>query len=149
MVARKKRTYPEEELQMALVHWFGLAYPEIAMDLHHSPNGGSRSAKECIDKWGRPRRFSPEGARFKKLGVKEGWLDLQLPIPSPPYHGFFLELKAPGKKIDPVKDVEQIRRIERLRDYGHFATWTSDFEVAMMMFVKYLLPLNLKPRVKI
>ena len=56
--------------------------------LHHSPNGGRRSARE--------------GARFKALGVLPGWPDLTLIWEHPTSAGSitaFLELKAGRNKL--------------------------------------------------
>lgn len=133
-MTKPKRKTPETDLQIAIVQWFEWAYPELADDLHHSPNGGLRTKSEA--------------ARFKQMGVRKGWLDLQLPIPAGRYHGFFLEVKAPNTKPDPKKDAEQIKRIQRLRRYGNFADWVNDFEIATTLITNYLSYLNIKPRVR-
>lgn len=52
----------------------------IADYLHHSPNGGARTARE--------------GKKFKQMGTLAGFPDLFLFIPRDDYHGLFIELKA-------------------------------------------------------
>ncbi len=70
----------EDSLQMACVRWFSLQYPDLAILLHHSPNGGKRNAAEA--------------ARFKAMGVRAGFPDLVLMIARGPYHGLMVELKT-------------------------------------------------------
>lgn len=48
--------------------------------VHHSPNGGARSARE--------------GARMKQAGTRRGFPDLVLPVPSKGMRGLAIELKA-------------------------------------------------------
>lgn len=61
--------------------------------LHHSPNGGKRNAREA--------------ARFKRMGVRAGFPDLQLLIASQGYIGLFLELKAgKGTQTDSQKQYQ-------------------------------------------
>lgn len=72
----------EEREQARLVKWSHLSavravMPELAR-LHHSPNGGQRSA------------FT--GAQMKALGTKPGWPDLVLPMRD---GGVAIEMKRP------------------------------------------------------
>lgn len=59
--------YREEKLQEACVRWFDLAHGEFRLLLHHSPNGGARTAYE--------------GAAFKRMGTRAGFPDLILLVP--------------------------------------------------------------------
>ena len=59
--------YREESLQINCVRWFGMQYPERALQLHHSPNGGYKTAYE--------------GAVFKRMGTRAGFPDLILLLP--------------------------------------------------------------------
>lgn len=43
--------------------------------VHHSPNGGARTWKKDA----RGNRYSPEGQRMKRMGVRDGFPDLILP----------------------------------------------------------------------
>ena len=56
---------------------------------HHSPNGEKRSLHV--------------GAKLKRMGVKPGWPDFELPFPTPHYHGLFVELKALDGHLSPVQ----------------------------------------------
>lgn len=78
---RRKPSHKEDDLQIACVKWFKYQYPNIL--IHHSPNGG--------------RRNLIEAKRFKDMGVKSGFPDLFIAMPSGAYHGLFCELKD-GKK---------------------------------------------------
>lgn len=81
----------EDNEQKAIITWarwqpvalIGLA-GVIADYLHHSPNGGARTARE--------------GKKFKQMGTLSGFPDLFLFIPRGGYHGLFIELKTPKGK---------------------------------------------------
>lgn len=97
----------EENLQMLCVEWFEMQYPGIAEDLHHSPNGGKRNAREA--------------ARFKRMGTKPGYPDLFLSIPmrknfrtTECWHGLYIEMKSP----DGTTSEKQKRMQERLKKKG-------------------------------
>lgn len=72
--------HEEEDTQIQCVQWFELAYPRLALLLNHSPNGGKRAIREA--------------ARFKAMGTRAGYPDLQLNFPSANYHGLFIEMKS-------------------------------------------------------
>lgn len=70
----------EDNIQIACVRWFGLQFPDLALLLHHSPNGGKRNAREA--------------ARFKTMGTRAGFPDLILLFPSSGFHGLLIEMKT-------------------------------------------------------
>lgn len=70
----------EDSLQKACVQWFGLQYPEHALLLHHSPNGGFRNPVEA--------------AKFKSMGTRAGFPDLILLLPSGGHPFLSVELKT-------------------------------------------------------
>lgn len=72
--------HEEESLQMACVKWFDIQYRHIRDYLHHSPNGG--------------RRNRIEAARFKAMGVRAGFPDLILMIPSGGHPFLAIEMKS-------------------------------------------------------
>src|SRR5690348_2154405 len=79
-----KRRYVEDNLvQRPLVKRARL-HPICKEHLFHIPNGGKMSLQA--------------GERMRARGVLPGVSDLLLAYPIKPYAGFFLELKAPGKK---------------------------------------------------
>lgn len=73
----------EDNIQIACVRWFGLQFPDLALLLHHSPNGGKRNAREA--------------ARFKTMGTRAGFPDLILLYPSSGFHGLLVEMKTEDK----------------------------------------------------
>ena len=86
--------HTEEDIQIACVKFFELQYPQYALSLHHSPNGGYRNAREA--------------ARFKRMGTRAGFPDLFLAIPSDPYHGLFIEMKTEiGRQSPAQKNFEK------------------------------------------
>lgn len=73
----------EALIQEACVFWFSYTYPEWALLLHHSPNGGKRNAKEA--------------AKFKKMGTRAGFPDLIFLLPNGTYHYLAIEMKTEEK----------------------------------------------------
>lgn len=57
--------------------------------LHAIPNGGTRG--------GDKRSAMIAGANMKAEGTKTGVSDIMLPVARQGYHGFYIEMKAPGK----------------------------------------------------
>lgn len=90
---KKKHGHEEEDLQIACVKWFSLQYRKYAMLLHHSPNGGTRRITEA--------------KRFKAMGTKAGFPDLQLCLPNKEYHGLFIELKSRTGRQEPSQKAMQ------------------------------------------
>lgn len=86
--------YTEEKMQEWCVKWFTLAYPEHALLLHHSPNGGARTAYE--------------GAAFKRMGTRAGFPDLVLMLPRGGYPYLCIEMKSKeGRQSDTQRNYQQ------------------------------------------
>lgn len=88
--ARKKPGHQEEDLQKQCCQWYDLQWgnrqingEKIRRLLHHSPNGGKRSAREA--------------ARFKAMGTRAGFPDLWLGIPVDGCPYLCIELKTLNK----------------------------------------------------
>lgn len=86
--------YKEEQTQVACVQWFGLQYPEYALLLHHSPNGGYRTAYE--------------GKAFKSMGTRAGFPDLIFLLPRGKYPFLCVEFKTDkGRQTESQKAYQQ------------------------------------------
>ena len=86
--------YKEEQTQVACVRWFGLQYPEYALLLHHSPNGGYRTAYE--------------GKAFKRMGTRAGFPDLILLLPRGKHPFLCIEFKTDkGRQTESQKAYQQ------------------------------------------
>lgn len=110
----------EESIQMQCVQWMQWQYPDIAMLLHHSPNGGKRNARE--------------GARFKAMGTRAGFPDLALYIANSHYHALFIELKTDkGRQTDTQKQWQ-----ERLTSQGYQYSVCRNFEQFVNIITDYL-----------
>ena len=72
-----------------------------AEKIYAIPNGGLRKKSEAI--------------RLKAEGVLAGIPDLFLPHPVDPYHGLYIEMKAPDGKVSTL----QHARIKELREAGY------------------------------
>ena len=86
--------YKEEQTQVACVRWFGLQYPEYALLLHHSPNGGYRTAYE--------------GKAFKSMGTRAGFPDLIFLLPRGKHPFLCVEFKTDkGRQTESQKAYQQ------------------------------------------
>lgn len=116
---RNRPRHIEEHMQESLVAWFGLQYPEYALLLHHSPNGGKRSAEE--------------GRRFKLMGTRAGFPDLILLMPRHGYAYLCIELKTDkGRQSDTQRAYQHAveangGRYEVVRDFDTFRTLIQDY----------------------
>lgn len=89
----------EDELQKACVRLFDYKYPKLRLRLHHSPNGGKRNLIEAT--------------KFKKMGVRAGFPDFILLIPTKQYPFMGIELKtAKGRQSKYQKEYQ--REFERI-----------------------------------
>ena len=73
--------------------------------------------------------------REKAMGLAGGASDLLLVKKTALYGGYFIELKAPGKKPTPL----QIHFMARARDEGYKAEWFDDWVKAKESIEDYLL----------
>lgn len=67
-------------MQKSCVEWFDLQYPGLRLRLHHSPNGGYRNVIEA--------------SKFKLMGVRAGFPDLILLVPTGKHPFLGIELKT-------------------------------------------------------
>lgn len=77
--------HTEDDIQRQLMAWLRRDYPNHADWMHHSPNGGQRSAAT--------------GARLKAAGTRRGFPDLCWYIRRGEFSGLAIELKAPGGRV--------------------------------------------------
>jgi hypothetical protein len=86
----RHRQQPEEDQQVALFQWRDqvgvLAEPLLGL-LYHTPNGKQRSQAAA--------------GRLKAMGTTRGVFDLFLPVARRGFHGYYLELKTPGRSLSP------------------------------------------------
>lgn len=117
---KRKKGHPEYRLVHApLMKWARL-HPICREYLIHIPN---------------ERKCSPvEGYRLRMMGVKAGVSDLFLAYPNAQYKGFWIELKAPNKKMT----VDQIRWHNKMIRVGYLAQCFDDWEQVKDAIVNYL-----------
>ena len=116
-------TPTEAHEHSALFDWAGWAagqHPELNL-LFHIPNGGSRNKIEAHN--------------LRLQGVRPGVPDICLPVPRPPYHGLYIELKR--RKGGKVSD-EQRAWIYCLNRYGYRAVVCKGWDEAREEIEKYL-----------
>jgi len=110
----------EHDKCVLLMEWAELnlkRYPFLKL-LYHIPNEGKRDPRYVFG-----------------MGFKSGIPDYHLPIPcySKGISGFWLEMKATGKK--PTK--EQLRCHAELTEYRHMVVWTDSLQVAIDSLTSY------------
>lgn len=114
---KKKRNHPERDEQIKFVTWLR----KQGFRCHHSPNGGSRHLLEAM--------------QLKRMGTSAGFPDVFVPLPTPKYHSFFVEMK-------PIKggtlNENQVDWLSYLREKGFFAEEAHGFEEAKSLFLQYL-----------
>lgn len=92
---RRRPRHIEDNLQIACVKWFDLAYPALKRLLVHVPNGGYRNVLEA--------------AKFKRMGVRAGFPDLLLLLPNKKYPCMGIEMKtAKGKQSENQKAYQSL-----------------------------------------
>jgi len=107
---------PEYCLQVKLVSW---ARSE-GLDLISIPNSGRRS-------WA-------QGKKEVAMGLTAGVSDLFLAEPCGVYGGFWIELKAPGKKPTEL----QLAWLQKMQRAGYFVAWFDNFELAQQAIKRYI-----------
>ena len=112
----------EQGHQVALFVWASQNYPvyPCLRLMYHIPNGGKRDKITA--------------ANLKAAGVKAGVPDLCLPVPIGPWHGLYIELKAPGKGASD----EQLEYIVELRKQGYGACVVVGWQAARDTILAYL-----------
>lgn len=112
-----RTTVSEHSEQCTVVEYCRIRrYPVFAI-----PNGGSRNKAEA--------------ARLKAEGVSAGVPDLFLPIPKPPYHGLFIEMKVGRNRTSAVQD----EWIALLRKNGYRAEVCYGADSAIKTIDEYIM----------
>ena len=117
MSAAVKLMPTERQEQIKFVVWLR----KQGFRVSASANGGSRNYFEACN--------------LKRMGVSPGFPDIEVPLPSGNYHGFYVEMKRQkGGKVSK----EQIEWLSYLKDNGYFAEIANGFEEAKTLFLEYL-----------
>lgn len=116
----------ETEIQTALFEWIRIEqnkHPKMANIVAYPAQGGT--GKEAIIR----------GQIRRREGAVKGFPDIMILFPSAcgKYPAGFLEVKRVGESARK----EQKEWIERLRDYGYFATVGSGFDECMAIIKRY------------
>jgi len=119
-----KRRHPESELQRMCIRYFRLQYPQYAKLLFAIPNGGRRSVVEA--------------AIMQGEGVIPGVPDLFFAKPGPwsRSYGLFIEMKAPGGKVNRP----QLEMHEALTRQGYEVRVCNSFDLFASIIENYLRP---------
>lgn len=114
---KKSTVATEDHEQIVFVTWLKKMGYKVAA----SANGGSRNLFEAM--------------KLKRMGVSAGFPDVFVPMPTPQFNGFFVEMKrTKGGKVS----VLQLDWIEYLRENGYFAEVAFGADEAKELFQFYL-----------
>ena len=110
---------PESSEQIALFDWIRLK-PDLSKYAFSIPNESKRNPIT--------------GHIMKRMGMRSGVSDLFIAIPTAPYHGLFIELKAGKNKATP----SQLEFIKDMRSQGYCAEVCVGAEAAIKLIMDYL-----------
>jgi hypothetical protein len=113
----------EDQIQKSIIEWSN-THPILKDFLVHIPN-----QRQCTP---------PQGARFKKLGVRPGVSDLILPYPSKNYHGLWCEVKT---KIGVLTQLQQVW-LDRMKSAGYYTCIARSLEEFQKKIWGYLYDSN-------
>lgn len=131
----------EEDEQAAVLEWVeivrvavgGLIVP-LSDHFYAVPNGAHIAS-------GTPGQRAQRVARLRRIGFRDGALDLNLDLPRGKYHGCRVEMKSHGGVVTPA----QHQWIERHNRAGYFATVAWGSQQAIQVFCDYLGPQAIAP----
>jgi len=112
---------PEDKEQIKLMDWLSHHLPDVYEHTYHIPL---------------QRKCTPmQGQKLKRMGVKAGFSDLFIAVPTKLYSGLFIELKAGKGKLDP----KQVEFIKRMNEQGYLATAVWGFDAAKAVIESYII----------
>ncbi|MDE1971419.1 MAG: VRR-NUC domain-containing protein [Patescibacteria group bacterium] len=88
--------------------------------IHHSPNGGKRSARE--------------GQKFKDMGTQAGFPDFHVYVPRNGFHGLFIELKSKKGVVSACQKIV----LARLESFGYKTAVCYGFDEAKLVLIDYM-----------
>lgn len=107
----------EYHMQVALVRWFRIIYPECLLTI--SPSGMKLPMLTA--------------KKIKAMGYLKGTPDIMILEPRGKYHGLFVELKAEGGRVLPHQD----EFIKALKERGYWVGIAWSFEEAVELITTY------------
>lgn len=107
----------EAQDQIKLVVWLS----KMGIRVSASANGGSRNLLEAL--------------KLKRMGVSPGFPDIEVPLPSGPYHGLYIELK---RVSGGVVSQNQKDWIDYLNSKGYYARVAKGLQQAKDIVLEYL-----------
>lgn len=123
-VVKKDLEPTEDSIHFALVDWLAtVPYKDkTLLDVtHHSPMGGTASARQK--------------SKFKKMGAKSGWPDIQISVAKGCYHGLYVELK---RSKGGVVSANQKEILTMLDEEGYCTTVARGYDKAVEVVKQYM-----------
>ena len=125
----------EHGIQVALIAWrdhMAGQWPWLKL-LHAIPNGAALKQRVRRTIAGTNVLYSPEGKALRKEGLTSGIPDVFWPRARGPYHGLYIEHKAPKKSVP----ADQRKMHVDLREQGFFVAVSRDAEVSIDLVKRY------------
>lgn len=116
----KKRSYPERDLVHLPLVKRAMLNPLCRDYLYHFANERIASPRQ--------------GAMLKAMCVRAGVADLFLAVPRNRFSGYWMELKAPGKK----PNLMQADFLDKMSTIGYATGWFDDWQKAWESIEAYL-----------
>lgn len=118
--SKQRRSYPERDL----VH-----LPLMRIARHNS------YCRDYLIHIANERNTSlQQGAILKAMGVMAGCSDLFLAVPNKRYGGYWIELKAPGKRLSQIQE----EFLSKMDSIGYATGWFDDWQKAWDSIQNYL-----------
>ena len=118
--SKKKRSYPEQQEQIAFFNYLELAHRKYVDVCFSIPNEGKRTGVQLFI--------------MCNAGLTPGIPDVFCAIPNKINHGLFIEFKHGNKKLSPA----QKRMIPLLQSMGYQCNVCSSAEEAITIFKEYV-----------
>jgi len=114
------RKHEEEQNQVAFAAWFRTQYRKY-QDLINIASFGEAIGAQRMN-------------RLKRMGLTPGYPDINIFVPSAPYHGLLIEMKIKGERVKP----HQLDIHDKLRKQGYFVGVAYNWEEAKHITSDYL-----------
>jgi hypothetical protein len=124
---RKRKLFPESQVQCDLLKWMSLYCPSARKCVIRIMNEGKRTASGHV--------------LAVSMGMHVGAADLMLCWPNSRYAGLFLEVKPPGYKVTPSKEMHHQRQVkfaELMRSMGYCAEFGVGLSECIRVVTEYL-----------
>lgn len=135
-----QREIGKDGLCEQIAAFLAAAWPEH-LPWTHFPAGEERPSVERIGRDGKPYRYSPTGARLKRMGLKPGWLDFQFILPNAQFASAEVKVGSGAPSPDQRAHAAKLKALKCA-----VSTWWS-LEDCEASITRWLAVFGLTPRI--